>query len=190
GSDALTGTAMDIRRVVEYIMSDRKGYWTKALSDRREELAVAKADLARRKMQGSPDRPVDLTEQKKNLDRAERRLEEAEEKLAAIKKWSRALVPAIEEYDGHARRLATLLEGRPPMAVLELDRCISAVEAYLALQVPMSRPADDLSASGATAGSATTSAAPTVAPAPAAEAPKTETPAAAPGAETTTGVAP
>jgi hypothetical protein len=134
--DALSAVQMEARRTTDWIAQDRKYYWEQQRRVRWDELAQAKAALARKELGQKPERNVDVTEEKKNLRRAQYRLEEAEQKIVAVQKWSRVLVKAMEEYESQARQLADIIEGNPSHCVIVMDDILRALEKYLELAPP------------------------------------------------------
>jgi hypothetical protein len=105
---------------------------------RRWEEAVnqARAELARRKMIRIGDRVPDCTEQEDILRAALHRLDEAEDKLARMRRCQPAFRRAVDEYLGPARQLAGFLEGEQPRALALLQQKIDALEAYAQLTAP------------------------------------------------------
>lgn len=136
--DALSAVQMEARRTVDWITFDRKFYWEKERRNRWDELAAAKAALARKELGKSPERNVDVTEEKKNLRLAQRRLEEAEQKMEAVQRWSRILVRAVEEYESQARNLSEMIEGDPSQCVAAMNDIVEALARYLELAPPTS----------------------------------------------------
>jgi transposase len=134
----LCANEMESRHVLDWLMSQQPGYWTRQLRERQKELAQAQADMHRMKMMRAQGMKVDDIEQKKALERAKARVEEAEEKLELVRRWSRLLQQAMNEYLMRARRLADLVEGNPPPNVVFIDRVIASLEAYLKVAPPTS----------------------------------------------------
>jgi hypothetical protein len=91
------------------------------------------------------------------LRRAQARLQEAEEKLLAVRRWGMVLEREVEDYQGPSQQLSNLLEADLTMAVAHLDQLITSLEAYLSLAAPataaapaatpISRGGNELSAS-------------------------------------------
>jgi hypothetical protein len=87
------------------------------------------------------DRAPDCTEQEMILRRARQRLEEAEDKLAASRRWLPALRREIDEYQGPARQLSGFLEIDHVRALALLQQRIDALDAYVHLAGP-TRPSE------------------------------------------------
>jgi hypothetical protein len=135
---ALGSAEMEIRRTQAWLDHEQEQFWKGQIRARQEEVALARSELARKRLRDSPDFPVDLEEEKKRLRRAQGRLEEAEEKLEAVRRWRAIVQKAVLEYEGIARQLANLLELDVPRAVGSLDKMIESLEAYVSLAPPTS----------------------------------------------------
>jgi hypothetical protein len=135
-SDALCAIELQIHRTFDWLQDQLK-FWQRTIRDMEEEVVQAKAELAQRKFPNALGRIPDCTVQEEALERAERRLAYAEEKVETVRRWSNRLLPyAVTEYQGPAKQLATFLESDLPHAVVLLDRKIASLEAYLALTAP------------------------------------------------------
>ena len=75
-------------------------------------------------------------EEEKAVRRCKAALEEAEQKLANTKRWSRALQKEVMDYKGGVARFSTWVGAEIPNAIARLDRMVSKLEAYVALKVP------------------------------------------------------
>jgi hypothetical protein len=134
----LCANDMESRHILDWLLSQQPAYWSRQLRDRQEEMAQAQADLHQIKMRRAQGARVDDIEQKKALERAKERIEEAEEKLVKVRRWGRAVQQSIDEYQTRARRLESLVEGNPPRSVVVLDRMIASIESYLQVAPPTS----------------------------------------------------
>lgn len=134
--DALLSIKMEARRVVDWVERDRSSFWRKASRDRQEELAQAKLALFQRELSRLTGNKPDCIEQEKAVRQAKALAQEAEEKIANCKKWSRQLQHALDEFEGPAAQLSAIVDGDPPRPVLALDRILTALDAYLRLRAP------------------------------------------------------
>ena len=131
--EALCSTEMEARRVVGWLEHDQLNYWRRAVKQFEQKLAQARNELNRRKLMRSSGQRIDYTEQKEAVELLQRKLEEAQEKVEATRRWARTVQRAVDEYLTQARRLAGLVEGDPPASVALLERIVSALDAYLLL---------------------------------------------------------
>ncbi len=128
---ALGGVSMEARRTVQWVHHDRRAYWTEQIKRRRELVAMAKAEVFRRKLAKTADNTPAMSEQKEILRKAEASLKDAEYRITLVKKWETTLQQAVLEYHGTTRRISSLASGDVPRAMALLGRMIEALEAYL-----------------------------------------------------------
>lgn len=134
--EALVAVEMEGRRTLDWVTHDQAGYWRRAVCDRQDDLAQAKADLFRRQLERLSGQEPDLIEQKEAVWLAERRLREAEEKVENCRRWGPLLQDALEEYQAPARQLAAMVEGDPPRAVALLEQIAANLDSYVFLAPP------------------------------------------------------
>ena len=103
---------------------------------RREQVAAAKAEVFRRKLQKTPEHHPSLSEPMEILRRAEASLQDAEKRLALVRKWQPLFQQALLEYHGSIQRIKDLAASDVPRAVNVLTRMIDALEAYLRVAAP------------------------------------------------------
>jgi AcrR family transcriptional regulator len=134
--NALTTVDMQIRQVRNWLERDQLSYWKGQIKKRQEQVMQARADLHRRQLSQQNSDTVSDADQKEALREAQRRLREAEEKLAIIKKWIPILEHATAEYNAASQPLGDRLSGRLEESFAVLERMIGALESYLALKAP------------------------------------------------------
>ncbi len=136
GKESLSVIGMDVRRGLEWFTHDLLKHWQTQMRKREEEVNNARADLERCRMQKFGDRTPDCTDQKVALKKAQARLEEAQQKVQAVKKWSRVLEEEAEEYRAQAQQLESIFSGELPKANAELARMLTALEGYIGVRAP------------------------------------------------------
>lgn len=149
--NALGEVELELRRFFNWLEKDQMAHWQRQIRVWTDKVAQAKAELARKKMSGGDGRQPDLSEQKAALRKAEMCLQTAEQKIENIKRWRVQCQRAVEEYMGHSRQLADMLEGNPAPAVSFINRVIDRLEAYVTLGPPPTS-SRTTSAGGADAG--------------------------------------
>ena len=77
-----------------------------------------------------------MSEQKENLRKAEASLQDAEKRLAVVRKWQPLFKQAVLEYHASIQRIKDLAAGDVPRAVNLLTRMIDSLEAYLRVAPP------------------------------------------------------
>jgi hypothetical protein len=134
--EALASIDMEGRRILEWVTHDQLNAWRKAVRDRQEDLAQAKAALFQVQLRRlSGDHPACI-EQKEAVWLAQARLEEAEDKIGKCQRWGRLLQEALEEYKGKANQLAYLVEGDPSPGVIHLGQILARLEDYVLAAPP------------------------------------------------------
>ena len=92
--------------------------------------------FSRRTCKREPDYTPPMSEQKENLRKAEASLQDAEKRLAMVRKWQPRMKQAVLEFHASVQRLKDLAAGDVPRAVNLLTRMIDALEAYLRVAPP------------------------------------------------------
>ena len=133
---ALGAVEAEVRRTLRWLQEERPVYWHEQIKRRREQVATARAEVFKRNLQKRPDYTPPMSEQKEDLRKAEASLQEAEKRLALVRKWQPQIKQAVLEYHGSIQRLKDLAAGDIPRAVNVLTRMIDALEAYLSVAVP------------------------------------------------------
>lgn len=130
---------LDVQMAIQHtqhFVDDQGKLWQQEERRAEDAVAQAKTELARCKMIKIGDRTPDTTEQEAALRRAQYRLDHAQQKLAAVRRWGPGLKRAAEEYLGPARQLSGFLEGEHPRALALLQEKIQTLEAYVGLTAP------------------------------------------------------
>jgi hypothetical protein len=138
--DSLLTVDLELRRALEWLHLDRPKFWQAEIRRREEAVLHAKADLSRARTTAMFGNTAGCTDQKVALRRAQARLQEAEEKLVTVRRWSMTLEREVEDYRGPSQQLSNLLEAELTAAVAQLDQLIDALEAYLSLEAPSTAP--------------------------------------------------
>jgi uncharacterized protein YhdP len=134
-ADAVAGINQEVRRGYEWI-DEQTSRWQRAVRECEEEVTQAKAELAARKFPGWDGKMPDTTLQERNLRRAKARLEHAEDKVSACKKWAATLPKMVDEvYSGSGHRLSTLLDVDVARGLAVLARRLDALQRYAELKL-------------------------------------------------------
>ena len=131
---ALGSAEAEMQRMVGWLERDQVSFWQMQLRKRQEGLSRAQEALRMKKLfpdaSGRFPTPV---EEEKAVRKWKAMVEEAEQKLAACKKYARILQKAIMDYKGGVQRLTTWVEAEVPNAVTRIDRMVGTLEAYVSL---------------------------------------------------------
>ena len=134
---ALATAEAEMQRTVGWLERDQLSFWQMQIRKRQEVLSRAQEALRMKKL--FPDASGRLpppVEEEKAVRRAKATLEEAEQKLANTKKYTRVLQKEFMDYKGGVARFSTCVGAEIPVAISRLDRMVSRLEAYVALKVP------------------------------------------------------
>lgn len=135
---ALDEVATDIQRTLAWLSEDRRRYWTEQVRVGRERVFQAKLALKQKNvldlaLSGTTSSAV---EERKALAIAERRLREAEAKLARTRSWLLQIEKQQSDYRGGVQGLASAIDADIPNARARLDKMIDSLETYIALAPP------------------------------------------------------
>jgi hypothetical protein len=144
--DALTALSLSLRRAAAWL-GEQQENWQREIRACEEDVAQAKAELRTRQIPDSFGHVVDCTEQEKNLRLAQARLQAAEDRLAAVRRWMMRLPREIcDNYEGPAGQLSAFLDSDLPSGLALLARQLTALEQYVNLRgnaVPAPQPERD-----------------------------------------------
>jgi hypothetical protein len=137
---ALMEAESDLTRTADWLSRTQSFHWREQLRARTEEFGRARSALTRRKNEKSPaGGRQSCVEEERLFKIAQRRLEEAEQKSAAVKRWERKLDEAAYSYRPMAQSLRSMVEIDVARAVARLDQMLAALEMYTA-----ERPAPEM----------------------------------------------
>jgi hypothetical protein len=132
--NALTALALALQRAADWL-GEQQQYWQRQIRVCEEELVEAKAELTNRRHADFSGRTPDCTVQEKNLRLAQARLQFAEDRLGAVRRWMKQLpVDVHDTFDGPSRHLALFLEADLPRGLALLARQLTALEQYANLR--------------------------------------------------------
>lgn len=137
GRGALTEAESDIEKTIGWLDRDRGPHWTRQIRKRQELVSRAKSELYRKQTQASAkDSRPSVVDEKRALRRAIERLEEAQRRQQATKRWIRTLQRELALYKGNVSSLSATLDRDLPHAVGLLKKMTENLEQYLALSPP------------------------------------------------------
>ena len=132
----------DIRRTLLWLREDRRRFWKTQCWQRREQYVQAKIALSSRQslersLAGTPSSCVD---EKKQLARAQKHVEEAELTYKRTNAWIQTLEKKQSDFRALIKGLAGMLSIELPNARAGLGRMIDSLEAYFSLVPPETDP--------------------------------------------------
>ena len=117
----------DVTRMKFWLENEQREFWENQLRRRRRKLEEAEAELFNTKLSRMQDPG---TAAQFEAQRARRAVQEAEEKLARIKKWSREIETLADPLVKQIGQLQGFLSADMDKAVARLSEIIKQVEAY------------------------------------------------------------
>jgi hypothetical protein len=137
GRVSITEADSDLDRNIIWLERERAPHWTRQIRKRQELVTRAKSDLYRKQMQsGANDGRASVVDEKVALQRAVRRLEEAQSKLTATRKWTRKLEQQRVTFKAALSSFSVTVDHDLPHAVGLLKKITENLESYLNLSPP------------------------------------------------------
>jgi hypothetical protein len=128
---------LESQRALNWITQDRPAHWRSEARRSSDMLARAKDDLVNARTFKKVDNYVpSCAEEKKQVDLCKRRLEHAEQKIDAVRRWSIAAPRAVDEFRGPLQALMATLDGDIPRAMAVLERMSDALDRYTSVAAP------------------------------------------------------
>jgi hypothetical protein len=121
----------DVTRTQRWLEEEQAVHWKGELRRREELVQRAQSAYTFARLDSSPLRKTSCIDELKELDRARRRREEADEKLRAIKKWRMAIEQSTARGLGPVHAFGSAVTVQGAKAVARLDRMLDTLEAYL-----------------------------------------------------------
>ena len=129
---ALADLDLELRRASQWIEQDRPRYWEAEVRRGWEAVARARRELEQaRLIHRIEEAPSSCIDQKKALQRAQKRLDLAMEKQRLVRQWAYRTAKQTEEYRGQVGPLAEWLGAEYPRALAALRRMARALESYV-----------------------------------------------------------
>lgn len=132
---ALIAAEADASRTIDWLRRDQAPFWKKEIRRRQDVIVRAKTNLFNKQRSASGD-PRSAVEERKALELAQQRLQDAEARAANTQHWIRQLEKEHMAYKGAAQMLSSQLVSLEDKALYDLDRMSAALEEYVALQAP------------------------------------------------------
>jgi hypothetical protein len=130
-NNALVTLELEARRPIEWIEHDRTQYWPREARKASDWVAEARLALQRCELTIDADHRKTCYDERKQLERAKRRLHLSEDKVQAVRRWRLELRKEIEEFEVHLAKLKRYLETDFQRAVAAVERMGQALERYV-----------------------------------------------------------
>lgn len=130
---ALSDADSEMQQTLNWLEHEQYSFWQGQIRKRTDEVSRAKEAVRMKKLfKDSAGRMPSAVDEEKALRLAQLRLEEAQQKFANTRKYSRIFQKEIEVYKGSAQRFATTLQSELPKAAALLGQMMDALDAYVA----------------------------------------------------------
>ena len=126
--DTLTDLVLEVRRALDWIEVDRARYWPREARRAYERAVEARVNLERCQLSITGEDRKSCFAEKKELERAKRRLRIAEEKVHVVQRWAMKVRHEVEEFEGQVAKLNNTLDTQTPRAVAALQRMIKSLD--------------------------------------------------------------
>jgi hypothetical protein len=129
---ALADAEGELSRTSVWLETEQLAFWQTQLRHRHEAVEKAKEAVRMKKLfKDASGRTPSAVEEEKALKLAQRRLEEAEQKLSATRKYAKVLQREFQLYKGGVQRLSTTLADAIPTGVATLSRFVDQLHRYV-----------------------------------------------------------
>jgi len=128
--DGIVQLRLAARRAMDWIEHDRSQYWPREVRKAADAVSEARLALAQAQSTIDPNDQRYCYDERKRLEKAKRRLELAEAKVQAVRRWKVELRKEVEEFEVQAAKLEHFLEMDLPQALAALARMSEALARY------------------------------------------------------------
>jgi hypothetical protein len=150
-SRALGDADSDIHRMARWLEGEGLNHWTSQIRKRQEALQKAEEALRfKRLYKDASGSTPSAVEEMKQVKICKDRLQQAQEKLSNVKKWSKALQKEVTLYRGGVSRFSNDVSAGVPAMISHLGAMINNLEKYMSIEA---EAASDNAGVGAGAGS-------------------------------------
>lgn len=132
---ALSTTEGEITAIFRFL-DQQQHHWKMQVTKLHEAYIEAKQILKRKELSRTFGHKVDTTVQEEEVRKCKARWQNAEEKLAHVKRWKPRMEHAVGEYLGPRQGMAVQAETEMVKALATLDQKITSLKQYLAVTAP------------------------------------------------------
>jgi len=126
----------DVSRMERWLDGEAQTHWTGQIRKRQEILVKAEEALRQKKLyKDATGSTASAVEELKVVQVAKKNLEEAQQKLAAVKQWQKRLQKEINLYRGGVGRFSITVSSGVPAAIAELSGTIEQLEIYTGIAI-------------------------------------------------------
>ena len=136
-SQALADIEIEGQRGIDWITVDRAAYWKAEMRRAADGVNQAIKDLEHcRAYKKVGDNAPSWAEEKKNLEKARKRLQKTEEKLELVKRWTPVVLQQYRETCVRLVRFREVIDVDCPRAIARIEQMLTALENYQTVAGP------------------------------------------------------
>ncbi len=136
-SQALADIEIEGQRGIDWITVDRAAYWKAEMRRAADGVNQAIKDLEHcRAYKKVGDNAPSCAEEKKNLEKARKRLQKTEEKLELVKRWTPVVLQQYRETCVRLVRFREVIDVDCPRAIARIEQMLTALENYQTVASP------------------------------------------------------
>ncbi|MBI4564982.1 MAG: hypothetical protein HY716_09855 [Planctomycetes bacterium] len=128
--NALIGLDSEIKRMAHWLRGEQLLHWKVQLRKCEEAVNRASSELMQARIRSSYAGKSSYVDERKALEKAKRRKEEAEAKIIAIKLWSNLLEQNLTKMEAPCNSLGILLDQLIPKGLARIDRMLDSLDQY------------------------------------------------------------
>jgi hypothetical protein len=134
---ALGDAESELSRTQMWLENEQTAYWATQIRKRQAIVTAAAEKLREKKIfKDASGRVPSAVDEEKALKVAKAKLEQAEEKQLAVKKYIRVIQKTLHDYKGSVQGFQTAIAHDVPLAVARLDRLAGLLRQYVDLAAP------------------------------------------------------
>ena len=136
-SQALADIEIEGQRGIDWITVDRAAYWKAEMRRAADGVNQAIKDLEHcRAYKKVGDNAPSCAEEKKNLEKARKRLQKTEEKLELVKRWTPVVLQQYRETCVRLVRFREVIDVDCPRSIARIEQMLTALENYQTVAGP------------------------------------------------------
>ena len=136
-SQALAEIEIEGQRGIDWITVDRAAFWKAEMRRAADGVNQAIKDLEHcRTYKKVGDNAPACAEEKKNLEKARKKLQRAEEKLELVKRWTPVVLQQFRETCIRLVRFREIIDVDCPRAIARIEQMLTALENYQTVVSP------------------------------------------------------
>jgi hypothetical protein len=136
-SQALADIEIEGQRGIDWITVDRAAYWKAEMRRAADGVNQAIKDLEHcRAYKKVGDNAPSCAEEKKNLEKARKRLQKTEEKIELVKRWTPVVLQQYRETCVRLVRFREVIDVDCPRAIARIEQMLTALENYQTVAGP------------------------------------------------------